>query len=339
LNFKGTAFLSQGIGFSSVTFALLIFMRLIAAAVFLFFCFVLPENAGAQSPLDSTRKGFGRAKVAMFFKRNLDFKNGFRQSRLKKSKKHMQLSPAPMGNVKYTLVFEDNFDSFNTRIWQIGQPWGRFHGQLPHQYYGDSEVFVKDGILHLQNRYAPKTFQDGDSLIRIPYGTGLINTYYSKQFTYGYFAIRSKNPTGPATWPAFWLTGRNNWPPEIDIFEMYGKSTGRTIHEQTMTLHFGKIETNTKTHLTKSVHLKKDTDTAFHIYSCLWEPGKVDFYTDGVKVRSIKLNRWMEQFYREPMYLIVNNAVDHRYLKYIDNTALPVSLEVDWIRVYSPEKP
>jgi beta-glucanase (GH16 family) len=306
----------------------------------LIFCFALtiPFLSRAQSPLDSTRKGFGRAKVGFFFKRTFDFRNGFGQSRIRKSVKPAAKLTLSAESDKYSLAFEDNFDSLNTQIWQLGQPWGRFHGQLPHQYYGDSEVFVKNGILYLQNRFAPKVFHQGDSLITIPYGTGLINTYHSKEFTYGYFSIRSKNPSGPATWPAFWLTGKNNWPPEIDIFEMYGRSNGRSVHEQTMTLHFGKIETNTKTHLMKSVQLRKDTDTAFHIYSCLWQPGRITFYTDGLKVRTIKLNRWMEQFYKEPMYLIVNNAIDHRYLKYIDNSKLPVSLEVDWIRVYTPQK-
>lgn len=298
----------------------------------------MPVFIKAQTPLDSTRDGFGRAKAGMFFKRSFDFRNGFGQSRVKRNIKSASKLHLPLEGLQYKIEFEDNFDSLNTQIWQKGQPWGRFHGQQPHQYYGDSEVFVKNGILYLQNRYAPMTFKNGDSLISIPYGTGLINTYYSRQFTYGYFSIRSKNPSGPATWPAFWLTGKNNWPPEIDIFEMYGRSNGRSIHEQTMTLHFGKIETKTKTHLMKSVQLKKDTDTAFHVYSCLWEPGRVVFYTDGIKVRTIKLNRWMEQFYREPMYLIVNNAIDHRYLKYIDNSKLPVSLEVDWIRVYSVKK-
>jgi beta-glucanase (GH16 family) len=73
-----------------------------------------------------------------------------------------------------------------------------------------------------------------------------------KCFKYGYFAIRSKNPTGPATWPAFWLTGQKNWPPEIDIFEMYGKSNGEKIHRQTMTVHMGKTETRTKRMVVKS---------------------------------------------------------------------------------------
>lgn len=304
-----------------------------------FWMFILANGAmgllQSQSPIDSTRKGFAKGKMGIFSQSYLDLKNGFGTGRYLREEKSTTRLAFPFDSEGYKLIFEDNFDSLNRKVWQVGQPWGRFHAQTPHQYFGDSEVYVKEGILILENRYAPKVFKHADTLLKIPYGTGLINTYYSNQFKYGYFAIRSKNPTGPATWPAFWLTGRDNWPPEIDVFEMYGRCDGKSVNEQTMTLHFGKIETKTKTQVTKSIRLSEDTDSEFHIYSCLWEPGRVTFYTDGVKVRTIKLNGWMNQFYREPMYLLVNNAVDYRFLKCLDNSTLPVKLEVDWIRVYS----
>jgi len=292
-----------------------------------------------QSPLDSTRNGYARGKAGLMLKRSLDMANTPGSGHYHQSEKNTEKLQLPEEAQDFTPVFADEFDSLNINIWQVGQPWGRYHGQQPHQYYGDSEVFVKNGVLYLLNRYAPQKFPSGDTGITIPYGTGLINTANSRTFQFGFFAIRSKNPSGPATWPAFWLTGKNNWPPEIDIYEMYGKSTGKTIHRQTMTLHFGKIETRTKTHLMKAVNLSPNTDSAFHIYACLWTPDRVVFYTDGVPVRSINMNKWMRQFYQEPMYLVVNNAVDHRYLQHIDNSRLPVSLEVDWIRVYAPVKP
>ncbi len=296
-------------------------------------------QVSGQSKLDSTRDGFTRGKAGLMLKRGWDLSNTPGNGHYRQADKNTVTLRLPAEAREFIPVFADEFDSLNTNIWQIGQPWGRYHGQQPHQYYGDSEVFVKNGVLFLQNRYAPKKFPSGDSSIIIPYGTGLINTAHSRTFQYGFFAIRSKNPSGPATWPAFWLTGKNNWPPEIDVYEMYGKSTGKTVHRQTMTLHFGKIETRTKTHLMKAVNLSKDTDSAFHIYACLWTPDRVVFYTDGVPVRSINMNQWMRRFYQEPMYLVVNNAVDHRYLQHIDNSRLPVALEVDWIRVYTAPQP
>ncbi len=301
--------------------------------IVLLFIWSLPFLLSAQS-LDSTRRGAGRSKLQMFWKTAFDFRNDAAAGRYRKQEKNSERLAFPFETDGYKLTFEDNFDSLNTSIWQKGQPWGRFHAQYPHQYYGDSEVYVQNGLLVLENRFAPKAVTDRDSVYQVPYGTGLVNTYWSKNFKYGYFAIRSKNPSGPATWPAFWLTGKNNWPPEIDIFEMYGRCTGKDIHKQTMTLHFGKIETNTKTMRTDAARLSEGTDSAFHIYSCLWEPGRVTFYTDGVELITMKLTQWQEQFYREEMYIVLNNAVDHRYLHCIDNANLPVRFEVDWIRVY-----
>jgi beta-glucanase (GH16 family) len=297
------------------------------------------SDVTGQTPLDSTRYGFARGKTGLMLKRGWDLANAPGSGHYRQAAKNAEMLKLPEEAINFVPVFTDEFDSLNTNIWQIGQPWGRYHGQQPHQYYGDSEVFVKNGVLFLQNRYAPRNFASGDSSINIPYGTGLINTANTRTFQYGFFAIRSKNPSGPATWPAFWLTGKNNWPPEIDIFEMYGKKTGKSIHRQTMALHFGKIETHTKTHLMKAVNLIPDTDSAFHIYACLWTTDKVVFYTDGVPVRQIRMNKWMRQFYQEPMYMVVNNAVDHRYLAYLNNSRLPVSMEVDWIRVYADPKP
>jgi beta-glucanase (GH16 family) len=86
--------------------------------------------------------------------------------------------------------------------------------------------------------------------------------------------------------------------------------------------------------LTKKVDLKETTDSAFHIYSCLWEPGKIQFFTDGVLLKEIQLNSWMQQFYQEPMVVILNNAVDHNYLDCIDNSKMPVDFIVDWIKIY-----
>jgi beta-glucanase (GH16 family) len=169
----------------------------------------------------------------------------------------------------------------------------------------------------------------------IPYSVGVVNTFHSNNFTYGYFAVRSKNPSGPATWPAWWLTGKNNWPPEIDIFEMYGKSTGKDVNTQTMTIHTGKVETHTKQMMMKKIRVSEDTDSSFHIYSCLWTPKKIDFYTDGIKVKSIRLNRWMAQFLKEPMYLILNNALENTYIPQLIASGNKTSdFQVDWVQVY-----
>lgn len=346
--------------------------------------------------IDSTRNGFGRAKMGMYFKKNWDIRNGWIGFRAHHLPKNSETLILPKNISNYQRVFHDSFNTWNPEIWSKGQPWGRFHPDNVHQFYGDPQVFVGNGCLHLLNEPQPvpivlenqptneqvrllKAQSETNAIlpnlvktgavnaqgqliestevqideagaianqtgsqeplnkpaILIPYSIGVANTFHSKNFTYGYFAIRSKNPSGPATWPAWWLTGKNNWPPEIDIFEMYGRATGSGVHTQTMTIHTGKVETHTKQMLMKKIRLHEDTDTAFHIYACLWTSKRINFYTDNVLVKSVKLNRWMRQFYQEPMYLILNNGLENKYLPQLVASGNQTSdFQVDWVQVY-----
>lgn len=303
-------------------------------AIVIILLFGFPKFTQSQN-IDSTKIGYKRGLIGLFFKKNFDFRNGFSRIGYHLSKKNSENLVLPKNCSNYKRTFFDSFNTFNPSNWSKGQPWGQYHPDFHHQYYGQDQIYVKDGLLHLLNEYKPITFNPNtkDS-VTIPYGTGLINSLNQKCFQYGFFAIRSKNPIGPATWPAFWLTGKNNWPPEIDIFEMYGKNKGQNIHKQTMTVHVGKTENKTKKLLMKSIQLPKNTDQEFHIYSCLWEPKKITFYTDGVKVKTIKLNKWMQQFYNEPMYIIINNALDHEHLQPLKEAQMPQDFQVDWVQVY-----
>lgn len=380
-----------------------VFLRC-ASVILIYFSMTASSLASAKnpSPIDSTKKGFHAAKLGMYFKKNWDFRSARYSRQFKHKIKNTTTLVLPEEAKEYQLVFEDNFDTFNPAVWSKGQPWGRFHPDNAHQFYGDPQVFVADGKLHLLNEPRPypiiienqpkgdvermyramnetnliqkeliqiqrvndqgneikqlgdhekmegsgsteqvqQNISTGDSdtgklAFMIPYSVGVVNTFHSKNFTYGYFAVRSKNPKGPATWPAWWLTGKNNWPPEIDIFEMYGKATGNSVNTQTMTVHTGKVETHTKQMMMKKIRVSEDTDTAFHIYACLWTPKKIDFYTDGIKVKSIQFNRWMAQFYQEPMFLVLNNALENTYIPQLIESGNKTSdFQVDWVQVY-----
>jgi beta-glucanase (GH16 family) len=369
-----------------------VFTRLIALFLsVLSLGFVQTANGKSVSPIDSTKHGFHAAKMSMYFKKNWDLRSAYYTYRFRHQPKNSSTLILPEEAKEYGLVFEDNFDSLNTEVWSKGQPWGRFHPDNAHQFYGDPQVFVADGKLHLLNEPKPYPIiienqpkgdvdriyramretnliqqnliqvqrvdaegqvidqnsvnyqiqqqitqvDTGKLAVMIPYSVGVVNTFHSMNFTHGFFAIRSKNPTGPATWPAWWLTGKNNWPPEIDIFEMYGKATGDAVNTQTMTVHTGKVETHTKQMMMKKLRVSEDTDSLFHIYACLWTPKKINFYTDGVIVKSIRLNRWMAQFYQEPMFLVLNNALENTYIPDLIKSGNKTSdFQVDWVQVH-----
>lgn len=76
-------------------------------------------------------------------------------------------------------------------------------------------------------------------------------------------------------WNAFWLTGRDSWPPEIDIFETLSSSYGP--YTWNTTLH-GKNDTNNiGNKFTKSANLNTD----YHVFSMDWGYDYIKFYLDG----------------------------------------------------------
>ena len=274
---------------------------------------------------------------AMFFQRYLNIRsivpsfNYFIKTHLLH---HHKKYISPLNKIGWQITFEDNFDSINKEKWRPGQPWGYFHDGSLHQYHEEKNVTTKGGYLHLFGKFEPKEFLHKDSLIKIPYSIGLINSDISFKQKYGYFEIRSKNPTGPATLPAFWLTGANRWPPEIDIFEMYGKKTGKRIHKQVSSIHYGISKQKSRGTLVRKIWLPKDTDTAFHVYACEWSPKFIKFYTDGVLIRKQRINKRLRYWMDDEMVIILNNAFEAKYLKYLPKDFKGNAFVVDWIRVY-----
>jgi beta-glucanase (GH16 family) len=307
-------------------------MRHLPFSVFLIFIFSSCHlfSQGDISPFENSRT-FGIA----YFKKKWSFRNRTHKIKYSFNKKPKSLPIDFFVKNNLTLTFFDDFDSLNTQKWRLGQPWGEIHPSNLHQYYSAEAVRVDSGFLYLGGMHQPKNIVHQEKLITVPYAIGLINSDISFKQKYGYFEIRSKNPQGAATWPAFWLTGSTKWPPEIDIFEMYGRKIGKHIHNQYVSLHYGKSNTKSRGFLSHKVQLKRNTDQEFHIYGCLWTPEYLKFYTDGRLVLSIKINKKLRAWLDEEMVVIINNCFEEKYLKYLPENFTENQFVVDWIRVYA----
>lgn len=289
---------------------------------------------GIQKQYCQTKKSIENQKAvkSLYFKKKWSVRNRLIKTKYSFYRKEVKSS---LDFKKWTLTFEDQFDSINFKKWRLGQAWGVVHPANLHQYYDDSSVHSKDGYLILDGSYKPKQIFHNNQWIEVPYAIGLINSDISFKQKYGYFEIRSKNPQGPATWPAFWLTGATKWPPEIDIFEMYGRKNGKQIHHQKMSIHWGKTNTKSHNYMVHQVKLPKDTDSNFHIYGCLWEKHQISFYTDNHLVCKIRLNKRLQQLMDEEMVIILNNCFEAKYLSYLPNNFKSNQFVVDWIKVYA----
>lgn len=290
-------------------------------------------SAGAQSTETDTLFSDQRAIKALYFKKKMSFRNSLLRMKYAVNK-YSLVNDTSLSKKGWAMTFHDEFDSLDKAKWRLGQPWGEIHPANLHQYYSDQEIRTEGGYLYLGASYKPKMIKFRDSQITVPYAIGLINSDISFKQKYGYFEIRSKNPGGPATWPAFWLTGATRWPPEIDIFEMYGGKTGKTIHRQCVTIHWGKNDTRSRGFLTRGINLPNNTDTVFHVYGCEWSPDFIRFYTDGHLVSYIRINARVRKWMDEEMVIIINNCFEQRYLKYLPADFSGNQFVVDWVRVY-----
>lgn len=308
-------------------------MKFIKLLILTFFL-VFSTNCRTQSISPNPDKN---PVKAMFFQRYLHIRSLLPTLNFKIKTQLFHYSTkyvSPLNKKSWHLTFEDNFDSINKEKWRLGQPWGYFHEASLHQYHDENNVISKTGYLYLQGKYNPKEFKLKDSSITIPYSIGLINSDISFMQKYGYFEIRCKNPLGPATWPTFWLTGAHRWPPEIDIFEMYGKKTGKRIHKQISSIHYGISGHKSRGTLIRKIWLPKDTDTAFHVYACQWTPKAVKFYTDGILTRKQRVNKRLRLWMDDEMVIIINNGFEAKYLKYLPENFKGNAFVVDWVRAY-----
>jgi len=157
-----------------------------------------------------------------------------------------------LGN--YTLILEETFDQDlnvydgTTGVWSQDLPRDALMTNGPMSVFldgaeitaqgdaiGADPFTVDNGVLEIgAGVFTEGQRADVDQLLidhgednsvgDVRYYTGQINTYDTWGQTYGYFEIVAKVPVGKGHWPAFWLTDAGEgWPPEIDIFEAYGK--------------------------------------------------------------------------------------------------------------------
>jgi len=266
--------------------------------------------------------------------------------------------PNPIDKPDWQLTFHDEFEgnTLDNDKWYWRQSWAspdfpfpmsnlqKYPPIAPREYWDPSAIQVSNGTLKLILDHAPKQFVNITDWENVNYGTwtinhkvGLIQSKYKdsnntqeefKQM-YGYFEIRCKIPDSKATWPAFWVWGAFNWPPEIDIFEIYPSKSFEA---------FESIMSSTALFITTfigsdvAIHKVNNVSSEFHIYACEWDSCFVRFYYDNILVRVVHKDVTKLS---EPMKVVINNAVDDiNEPNYTNELTTPNYFEVDYVRVY-----
>ena len=164
------------------------------------------------------------------------------------------------------------------------------------------------------------------------YSSARLITNGKASWTYGFFEIRAKLPCGKGTWPAIWMLGTTgDWPAggEIDIMEQVGKNPTAiegTIHTTSTAGTFGD---GGETRI-------NDACSAFHNYQLTWTPESLVIGVDNKPFHTYanKHQGSASWPFDKPQYLLLNLAIGGDMGGSVDDTIFPVSMEVDYVKVW-----
>lgn len=151
------------------------------------------------------------------------------------------------------------------------------------------------------------------------------NKVYNKNcFVEGSF----KQPESPiGYWNAFWLNGRDTWPPEIDIFETLSSSYGATAWH---TAIHGEGDKNNL--FGKSSKDNINITTGYHTFSMDWGYDYIKFFIDGKMYQRTHNNTTLN--YQKNLRLILNTGLGGWEAEPDDTMVWNDGLRCKWIRTF-----
>lgn len=242
-----------------------------------------------------------------------------------KPKSAAQLQSEAVAAATWQLIWSDEFNgtSVNTGNWNFETGAGGW-GNNEQQYYRAQNASVSNGNLVITARR--EAFGGAN------YTSARMTTQNKQTFTYGKMEARIKLPLGQGLWPAFWMLGSNissvGWPRcgEIDIME----------HINTETKVYGTIHWDANGYASYGGNTTT-TPANYHIYTIEWNSSAIKWFVDGVKYHEANILNSInstDEFHR-PFFFILNLAVGGNWPgQTIDNSKLPASMYVDYVRAY-----
>ena len=238
----------------------------------------------------------------------------------------------------YRLVWHDEFNEGST----LGTDWthevqkpGWVNNELQEYVNGSANgkhvTELVDGKLNIN------CFKGSDGKIY----SGRVYANVNTGWLYGYFEARIMLPKGKGTWPAFWMMpvgnnySTNPWPGcgEIDIMEEVGVDANIV----SSSIHCAAYNHTINTQKTASRNIGT-AESEFHVYACEWTPDYLKFFVDGTELMTFKnegsgKNVWPFTY---AFYPILNLAWggDWGGYKGVDESALPITMKVDYVRVF-----
>lgn len=240
--------------------------------------------------------------------------------------------------VEWNLVWQDEFDYQglpDSNLWAYdteGNDFGWGNNEL--QFYSNGRIEnarVEEGklkIIALKEDFGGKQFTSARLISKA-------------DWKYGRVEVRAKLPEARGTWSAIWMMPGGwtfkdgNWPDigEIDVMEHVGHDLG-VIHASAHSKDYQWQKGSQKT----AVIYVPDVSTDFNSYILEWDEQVMKTYVNDslyfvYENEGLGESKWP---YDKPFYLILNIAVGGAWgiVEGIDTTALPQTMEIDYVRVF-----
>ncbi len=214
-----------------------------------------------------------------------------------------QLAAPASVPANWKLAFSTNFPgtALDTSTWAKCYPWSpmppgcsNFGNSDEREWYLPSQVRVENGMLALVAQRTPTGGSDVNGKPKMyTCRSGMVTTYPSVHFEYGFVQVVARLPFGKGLWPAIWLIPSDgSWPPEIDIVEHWDT---QTVSKATLHTKQGAQQ--------RGIVSFPDADQGWHTYSLYWTQSRISVYYDGKMALTTTTG-----IPRQAMYLLLDLA-------------------------------
>jgi Glycosyl hydrolases family 16 len=241
-----------------------------------------------------------------------------------------QADPAPLDLSGYKMTFNETFSKLDVSAygpgtqWIAHTPWNGDFGDAIFDNPTSSGPFVlsPEGLEIIAHKDAQGRWHSG--LLSSVDQDGPRQQGFTQR--YGYFEMKAKLPTGPGTWPAFWLIGKDKSKSasEIDVIEYYGAFDG--YYHSTEHVWVGGKNQLLRTYMNKVPG--GVISSQFNTFGVSVEPDEMRFYFNRKEYWSTPT----PPEYNQPLYILVNLALGGGWP--IDKLTSPQVMVVQYVRAY-----
>ena len=232
---------------------------------------------------------------------------------------------------KNTPVWADEFDgtAVSATNWKFDTGNNGGWGNHEWENYQVANATVGGGVLAITAR---KEYLNGSW----QYTSARLKTRNLQDFRFGKIEARIKMPLGRGLWPGFWMLGSNEtaarpWPlcGEMDIMEHV--NADNVTHATEHWDNGGHVQYGT----TGTIQAPTD---GYHTYTMTWDTNYIHTFVDGVGYHDFNIAGGVgstEEFQKR-FYVLLNMAVggDFPNVPSVDDSQLPATMYVDYVRVY-----